>query len=68
MFGTGFALNLAALAAIELRLPGALLWWALYGLGAASNVLGFTALNEGFPRALTGRTNTALNLFMRAPW
>jgi len=64
MFGTGFALNLAALAAIELRLPGALLWWSLYGLGAASNVLGFTALNEGFPRALTGRTNTALNLFM----
>ena len=64
MFGTGFALNLAALAAIELRLPGALLWWALYGLGAASNVLGFTALNEGFPRALTGRTNTTLNLMM----
>jgi len=64
MFGIGFALNLAALAAIELRVPGALLWWSLYGLGAASNVLGFTALNEGFPRALTGRTNTTLNLMM----
>jgi len=64
MFGIGFALNLAALAMIELRIPGSLLWWSLYGLGAASNVLGFTALNEGFPRALTGRTNTTLNLMM----
>ena len=62
LFGAGFAINLAALAMIELRVPGALLWWSLYGLGAASNVLGFTALNEGFPRALTGRTNTTLNL------
>ena len=66
MFGMGFALNLTALALIELRVPGALLWWSLYGLGAASNVLGFTALNEGFPRALTGRTNTTLNLMMFA--
>ena len=64
MFGIGFALNLAALAMIELRIPASLLWWSLYGLGAASNVLGFTALNEGFPRALTGRTNTTLNLMM----
>jgi predicted MFS family arabinose efflux permease len=64
MFAIGFAVNLAALALIELRVPGALLWWSLYGLGAASNVLGFTALNEGFPRALTGRTNTTLNLMM----
>jgi predicted MFS family arabinose efflux permease len=64
LFGIGFAINLAALAVIELRIPGALLWWSLYGLGAASNVLGFTALNEGFPRALAGRTNTTLNLMM----
>jgi len=64
LFGAGFALNLAALVLIELRAPGALLWWSLYGLGAAVNVLGFTALNEGFPRALAGRTNTTLNLAM----
>jgi predicted MFS family arabinose efflux permease len=64
MFGVGFAMNLAALAMIELRIPGSLLWWLLYGFGAAFNVLGFTALNEGFPRALTGRTNTTLNLMM----
>jgi len=64
LFGAGFALNLAALVLIQLRAPGALLWWSLYGLGAAVNVLGFTALNEGFPRALTGRTNTTLNLAM----
>jgi MFS family permease len=64
LFGLGFALNLAAFAVIELRVPGSLLWWSLYGLGAASNVLAFTALNEGFPRELTGRTNTTLNLMM----
>jgi predicted MFS family arabinose efflux permease len=64
MFGMGFAINLAALAMIQMRVPGQLLWWSLYGFGAAFNVLGFTALNEGFPRALAGRTNTTLNLMM----
>lgn len=64
MFAIGFALNLAALVLIVLRAPGALLWWSLYGFGASSNVLGFTALNEGFARGLAGRTNTALNLMM----
>jgi predicted MFS family arabinose efflux permease len=64
MFGTGFAINLAALAMIELRAPGALLWWSLFGFGASFNVLGFATLNEGFPRALAGRTNTTLNLMM----
>ncbi len=64
MFACGFAINFAALALIELRVPGAFVWWSLYGLGAASNVLGFTALGEGFPRAFTGRTNTTLNLMM----
>lgn len=64
LFGAGFAINLAALALIELRVPGAPAWWSLYGLGAASNVLGFSALNEGFPRGLAARTNTTLNLAM----
>jgi len=64
LFGAGFALNLAAFALIQLGAPLPLLWWSLYGLGAAVNVLGFTALNEGFPRTLTGRTNTTLNLAM----
>jgi hypothetical protein len=64
MFGTGFAINHAALAMIELRAPGALLWWSLFGFGASFNVLGFATLNEGFPRALAGRTNTTLNLMM----
>ena len=31
-----------------------------------ANVLGFAALNEGFPRELAGRTNTSLNLLMFA--
>ena len=35
---------------------------ALYGFGAAANVLAFTLLNEGFPRELAGRANTAANL------
>jgi MFS family permease len=64
LFGAGFAVNFVGLALIVSRAPGSLLWWPLYGIGAAVNVLGFTALNEGFPRALAGRTNTALNLAM----
>ncbi|MDQ6621391.1 MAG: MFS transporter [Pseudomonadota bacterium] len=64
LFASGFALNIAALGAIVLQAPGSYLWWALYGLGAAVNVLGFTVLSEGFAPALTGRANTALNLLM----
>ena len=64
LFVTGFGLAIVALAGIFLRLPGGYLWWSLYGFGAAANVLGFTVLNEGFARELTGRTNTALNLMM----
>ena len=41
---------------IFLRLPGSYLWWGLYGLGSAVNVLGFTVLNEGFGSELAGRT------------
>jgi MFS family permease len=62
LFGGGFALSLAALLLIALRAPGELLWWLLFGFGAAGNVLGFTALNEGFAHGLAGRTNTSLNL------
>ena len=36
----------------------------LYGLGASTNVLAFTVLNEGFAPELAGRANTALNLFV----
>jgi MFS family permease len=64
LFGAGFAVNTLALAAVVLRLPCAGLWWALYGLGATANVLAFTVLNEGFPRELAARANTALNLCM----
>ncbi|HVO89732.1 MAG TPA: MFS transporter [Casimicrobiaceae bacterium] len=62
----GFGLNVVALALITLRVPGSNLWWALYGGGSAVNVLVFTLLNEGFPRDLAGRANTALNLLMFA--
>jgi hypothetical protein len=64
IFATGFGLAVLALAAIFLRLPGGLLWWALYGLGASVNVLAFAVVNEGFGRDLAGRSNTALNLMM----
>ena len=66
LFAAGFALSVVALALIVLELPGGYLWWSLYGLGAAVNVLGFTVLNEGFGRDMAGRTNTTLNLFMFA--
>ena len=60
----GFALNIVALAAVFLRLPWTYGWWALYGLGASTNVLGFTVLSDGFGKHLAGRVNTALNLLI----
>ena len=64
IFAAGFGTAVLALAAIFLRLPGGVLWWTLYGLGTAVNVLAFAVLNEGFGRDLAGRSNTALNLMM----
>jgi len=64
LFGGGFALHTAALGAIVANVPGSYLWWALYGLGVAANILGFTVLNAGFPKELAARANTALNLLM----
>jgi len=64
LFGAGFATHTAALAAIVFKVPGSYLWWLLYGLGAAVNILGFTVLNAGFARELAARANTALNLLM----
>ncbi|MFO1315881.1 MAG: MFS transporter [Burkholderiales bacterium] len=64
LFAAGFAVNVAALALIVLRVPGSYLWWSLFGLGAAVNVLAFPVLNEGFGRDLAARTNTTLNLLM----
>jgi MFS family permease len=64
LFAGGFGLHTAALAAIVGGVPGSYLWWSLYGLGAAVNVLGFTVLNSGFAKKLVARANTALNLLM----
>lgn len=64
LFGGGFALNFAALTLIVLQVPGSYLWWVLFGLGASVNVLGFTALGEGFTSDLAGRVSTSLNLLM----
>jgi len=65
LFALGFAISIGALALITTRtLAFTYLPWALYGFGSAVNVLGFTVLNEGFPRELTARANTALNLLM----
>lgn len=64
LFAAGFALNALALALIVAGVPGGMLWWTLYGLGAAANILAFPVLNEGFPRELTARANTAANLVM----
>jgi sugar phosphate permease len=64
LFAGGFALNAVALAAIVLQWPGTYTWWALYGFGAAVNILGYPILGEGFPKELAGRASTALNLLM----
>jgi MFS family permease len=65
LFAAGFGLSIFALALIVLRvIPFTYLSWTLYGLGSTVNVLAFTVLSEGFPRELTARANTALNLLM----
>jgi predicted MFS family arabinose efflux permease len=64
LFASGFTSASAALAAIIAGLPGTYVWWALYGFGAAANVLSFTVLNDGFAKELSGRANTAVNLVM----
>jgi predicted MFS family arabinose efflux permease len=65
LFAAGFGLSIFALALIVLRvIPFTYLPWTLYGFGSAVNVLAFTVLSEGFPRELTARANTALNLLM----
>ena len=52
LFAAGFALNVGALALIvAAACPASYVWWSLYGLGATANILAFTVLNEGFPRA-----------------
>lgn len=64
LYGAGFALHTVALAAIVANVPGSYVWWSLYGLGAAVNILAFTVLGEGFAKELAARANTALNLMM----
>ena len=64
LFAVGFSLCTAAFTLLTAGAPGSVLWWSLYGLGAGANVLAFAVLNEGFPRDLAGRTNTAVNLMM----
>jgi predicted MFS family arabinose efflux permease len=64
LFAAGYALNMVALAAILVRLPGTYFWWAAYGIGATVNVLAFTVLNEGLAPEIAGRANTAVNLLM----
>jgi MFS family permease len=66
LFGLGFGVSALSLAAILGELPGTYVWWSLYGLGAATNILAFTVLNDGFGKELAGRANTALNLLMFA--
>ena len=64
LYAAGFGLNIVALALITIRAPWTYVLWAAYGLGASVNVLGFTLLGQGFPRALAARANTAFNLLM----
>jgi hypothetical protein len=64
LYAVGFGLNVVALALITLHAPWTYVLWAVYGLGSAVNVLGFTLLGQGFPRALAARANTAFNLLI----
>jgi MFS family permease len=61
----GYGLQVAMLALIVTRaLPFTHVVWALYGLSAAVNILGYLLLIEGFSRELAGRASTALNLVL----
>jgi len=61
----GYGLQVAMLALIvSSAVPYTYLLWALYGLSAAVNILGYLLLTEDFPRELAGRATTALNLVM----
>jgi MFS family permease len=61
----GYGLQVVMLALIVTRaLPFTYVVWALYGLTAAVNILGYLLLNEGFPTNLAGRASTALNLVL----
>jgi MFS family permease len=64
LFAFGFSMCTIAFGLLSAQAPGSMVWWSLYGLGAAANVLAFSVLNEGFPRELAGRANTAVNLMM----
>src|SRR5262249_13303410 len=65
LFARGFGLHLLMLILITAgAFPSTYVAWAVYGLGSGVNVLAFTMLGEGFPRELTARANTALNLVM----
>jgi MFS family permease len=64
LYASGFSLNAAMLGVIVMGVPGSYLWWTIYGLGGVVTVLGFAVLNEGFPKELAGRANTAMNLLM----
>ena len=61
----GYALQLAMLGLIvSSAVPFTYVVWALYGLTAAVNILGYLLLTEGFSCDLAGRASTALNLVM----
>jgi len=64
LYGIGFGMHTVALAAIVANVPGSYLWWSLYGLGAAVNILAFSVLGQGFAKELAARANTTLNLMM----
>ncbi len=71
LFAAGFLLNILAFAAIVRELPGTYVWWTIYGLGAATNVLAFNTLNEGFaadsPAARTLRSTCSCSVAASSP-
>ena len=65
LLAAGFGLHILMFALIVMQaLPSTYVAWALYGLGSAVNVLGFTVIGEGFPPEAAARANTALNLLL----
>lgn len=65
VFKFAIGLSVASFCALALARPaGAMIFWSLLNLFSTSAALSYSILSRSFPRALTGRVNTAINLLV----
>ena len=65
VFKIAIGLSVAAFCALALARPdGAMFVWAMLNLFSTSAALSYSILSRSFPKALSGRVNTAVNLLI----